>query len=78
LINSVNLFDPNRVQIVRAPDGISNCVVQKIPLIGNAAGNFVNWTDLTGANTQVPQVNNGALYVQSKKRSRVFADEFEA
>jgi hypothetical protein len=78
LVNSFNLLDPNRVGIILGPDAVNNCLVQGIPIIGNAAGNFVNWLDLTGENTKVPQPNNGALYTPNKKRSRVFADQFEA
>ena len=77
-INSVNFFDKNRVTTILGPDAVANCLIQKIPLIGNAAGNFVNYMDLTGANTQVPQQNSGALYTPIAKRSRVFADGFEA
>ncbi|RDI78638.1 putative urea active transporter 1 [Venturia inaequalis] len=78
-INSVDFKDKDRVQITHGLDAIKNCIIQKTPILGNAAGNFVNYTDLTGANTEVPQRNLGATYTPAKfARSRVFADGFES
>lgn len=41
------------------------CVKQGIPLRGNAAGNSVDWLDLTGANMQ-PMIDMGALWTMGK------------
>lgn len=76
-INSNNFFDRNRNQIILGSDAKNNCKAQGIPIAGNAAGNTKNYKDLTGANTHVPQVNNGALYQTKKRRSRVFEEEYE-
>jgi len=38
------------------------CIAGGMPFTGNAAGNTQNPLDLTGANTQVPQKNTGALW----------------
>ena len=39
-----------------------------MPFQGNAAGNVKNPLDLTGANTQVPNTNQGALWTGSSNR----------
>jgi iron transport multicopper oxidase len=44
------------------------CKIQGIPTAGNAAGNTRNVEDLSGANTQIPMSDPGALYEKKGKR----------
>jgi len=52
-------------------DHLLTCKVQGIPIAGNAAGNTRNPLDLTGANTEVPPTDNGALVTKKRKAARM-------
>jgi iron transport multicopper oxidase len=52
-------------------DHLAVCKLQGIPTQGNAAGNTRNYEDLTGANTQVPLTDTGALYTRGKRARQI-------
>lgn len=47
------------------------CIAGSMPFTGNAAGNTQNPLDLTGANTQVPQTNTGAIWTGKSGKTRM-------
>jgi iron transport multicopper oxidase len=49
------------------------CLLQGIPISGNAAGNTRNYEDLSGANTQVPSTDTGALYIKNKRARQILS-----
>jgi iron transport multicopper oxidase len=53
---------PDRIGATLPTDHVDACVKQGIPKIGNAAGNTGDLFNLTGANTEVQPVDNGAMF----------------
>ena len=45
---------PEKIALVIPKDHMDVCQAQNIKTQGNAAGNTVDYTDLSGANTQLP------------------------
>ncbi|QDS76429.1 hypothetical protein FKW77_004286 [Venturia effusa] len=53
---------PDQIDFEAPQDHLDACKAQGIPTSGNAAGNEDDIFDLTGANTDIPQVDNGAMW----------------
>ncbi|KAE9972658.1 hypothetical protein EG328_004858 [Venturia inaequalis] len=53
---------PDRIEFDAPQDQLDVCKAQGIPTEGNAAGNVDDVYDLRGANVDVPQVDNGAMW----------------
>ena len=49
-------------------DHISTCQTDKTLYVGNAAGNTVNYLDLTGAPTVAPEYDYGYVFEYSSQR----------
>jgi len=61
----------DKINFTIPQDHLDVCKQQNIPTQGNAAGNTRDPEDLSGANTQVPQTNDGAVYTANKKSRRM-------
>lgn len=53
---------PDRIEFQAPRDHLDVCAAQGIPTEGNAAGNVDDVFDLSGANVEVPRVDNGAMW----------------
>jgi iron transport multicopper oxidase len=53
---------PDRIGTTLPTDHVDACVKQGMPTTGNAAGNTANLFNLSGANTEVPPVDDGAMF----------------
>jgi hypothetical protein len=67
---TATLFEaPNLLQgkLEIPPDHLTACQLENVPTVGNAAGNKVNFLDLTGQPTAPPQVDPGYLVLRFRR-----------
>jgi iron transport multicopper oxidase len=56
--------DPDDINVIIPPDHRLACAIDGMKTVGNAAGNVIDFLDLSGAITEPPEVNVGALVIE--------------